>query len=208
MRARQLEMLLAAYGPRSASEMDARGRFLRKAGFISAGGRGPYAPSITPREATIIFVAAAGSVDTPRTIETVETFERCVFHPGEAVNANEDCSVRFCKSENFFDALSSVIESPTSFPNPLRVTLYHPFRYHGILSPPFVGFRWVEYDRGPTVYSNVYRQRDVETDLPRWTSYYDCTVLSPTMLTLISNAIKLEFTDDEFSKYLRTAGKL
>jgi hypothetical protein len=61
MRARELELLLGKFTPRSKSDLDIRMRKLREAKLLPTGGRGPHAPHIGPREAATMLIAICAS---------------------------------------------------------------------------------------------------------------------------------------------------
>jgi hypothetical protein len=74
MRARELELLLGEWTPRSKSDLDIRMRKLREARLLPIGGRGPYAPEVGPREAATVLIAICASRQAVDAADAVRVF--------------------------------------------------------------------------------------------------------------------------------------
>lgn len=74
MRVRELEIFIAGLTPWTASEIDQRTRRLREAKMLSVGGRGPYAPAATARDAARILISLAASFNATEAVNSVRTY--------------------------------------------------------------------------------------------------------------------------------------
>lgn len=139
MRARELEALLSKHSGRTRADLDARGRILRERGLQPSGGRGPYAPQLTPSEAAVV-VLAAGASRRATEVAQVEAFLdlRPVSDPAQA----------FAGAGTFHDAVASMLGSTDLAATVERIVMVLPIEEGGDLvsTAPWATIQWMDQD--------------------------------------------------------------
>ena len=186
MKAREFQQFLAMETDATIGEIDQRTRFLRAAGKLQTGKRGPWAPDMKPAEAASMLLAMVSR----RAADSEKMFERVAdlqVVPGG--------SAEHIKGMKFADALTSTLTSPNDWRRAariLRVEIDEEGR-----------FAWFRLEGSDLLFTNDLKMRKWVEDQPdklavQFTSgAHRCLVIGGAMLGQIALEIAPDFRENE-----------